>query len=135
MEIRPIDANHLKYRVMNESASVPDATLDAVRLIMNLRFDALIDTEPTIEEMTENAFDKFAQVLEQAEKEGAPLEPTFMEIVEDEGFPRPVRCIKCGSRYALNAEWLEDGAVAIPKFCPICGRPVGSIERWDENGG
>lgn len=126
MEIRPIDANHLKYRVLNESASVPDATLDAVRLIMNLRFDALIDTEPTIEEEPEIDFNMLADNL-------VP-EATYMEIVEDEGYPRPVRCIKCGSRYALNAEWLEDGAVAIPKFCPICGRPVGSFERGDEHG-
>lgn len=126
MEIRPIDANHLKYRVLNESASVPDATLDAVRLIMNLRFDALIDTEPTIEEEPEIDFNMLADNL-------VP-EATYMEVVEDEGYPRPVRCIKCGSRYALNAEWLEDGAVAIPKFCPICGRPVRSFERGDEHG-
>ena len=131
MEIRPIDANHLKYRVLNESASVPDATLDAVRLIMNLRFDALIDTEPTIEEEPEIDLSMFADNI----KVAAVPEATYMEVVEDEGYPRPVRCTKCGSRYALNAEWLEDGAVAIPKFCPICGRPVGSIERWDENGG
>lgn len=131
MEVRPIDANHLKYRVLNESASVPDATLDAVRLIMNLRFDALIDTEPTIEEEPEIDLSMFADNI----KVAAVPEATYMEIVEDEGYPRPVRCTKCGSRYALNAEWLEDGAVAIPKFCPICGRPVGSIERWDENGG
>lgn len=131
MEVRPIDANHLKYRVLNESASVPDATLDAVRLIMNLRFDALIDTEPTIEEEPEIDLSMFADNI----KVAAVPEATYMEVVEDEGYPRPVRCTKCGSRYALNAEWLEDGAVAIPKFCPICGRPVGSIERWDENGG
>lgn len=130
MEIRPIDANHLKYRVLNESASVPDATLDAVRLIMNLRFDALIDTEPTIEEEPEIDLSMFADNI----KVAAVPEATYMEIVEDEGYPRPVRCIKCGSRYALNAEWLEDGAVAIPKFCPICGRPVGFSERGDEHG-
>lgn len=132
MEIRPIDANHLKYRVLNESASVPDATLDAVRLIMNLRFDALIDTEPTIEETSE--LTAFADDRPMACERLFPAEITYMEIVEDEGYPRPVRCIKCGSRYALNAEWLEDGAVAIPKFCPICGRPVGFSERGDEHG-
>lgn len=125
MEIRLINANHLKSRLMNESAVVQDTTLDAIRLVMNLRFDSLIDTEPTAE-----------MDVDPADPDYFITEPdcTYMEVVTDEGLPRPVRCVKCRTMYAMNAEWLEDGAVALPNFCPHCGRPVGSVERGDGNG-